>query len=112
MKVNLLSENDKTSLVEYVEDGNIQRVYIPSNTITDGECMKETLDAGLCYGIPWEYALELNVTPELLANNLRNAGIWTADDVKPNVIFTVLQQTYGVDVASVINIANQSKKER
>ena len=105
--VTVIKASDKSSLVEFIKDGNIQRVYIPSHMIDDGMVEDETLEIGIPYGIPWETLLTPSATPASLAKALRSAGIWTLEDVqrKPSEVSGALQTAYGIDRAMLLEVA-------
>jgi hypothetical protein len=99
VKVHEISHKGKTTLVEW-DDGRMHKVYIPSDTILDGEVSSDTLSAGIPFGA--DFSNLPCVTPEQLEEMLHRMGIWTAEDVrrKPNDVLLVLQAAYRITLAA------------
>ena len=102
------------ALVEYAARGEPRRVTIPANLVRDGKAEDETLEAGVPYGVPWERLETAKVTPASIARALRNAGIWTCDDLrtKQQVAVGALQAAYRVDVGRLNEFATEFAKEK
>ncbi len=83
-KVKVIATKDNSSLVEYMDEfGMLQRVTILTKNIDEGEIVKlSKLTHGLPYGIDWEEMKLPIVTSKDLSRELRNRGIWTADDAR------------------------------
>jgi hypothetical protein len=101
------------ALVEYADRGEPRRVTIPASLVRDGKAEGETLEAGVPYGVPWERLETAKVTPASIARALRNAGIWTCDDLRTKQMAAIgaLQAVYGVDVGKLNTFATEFAKE-
>lgn len=115
--VQLVRHSGQAALVEFADVGKAVRVTLPEDLLEgDGAgCTADPADlaAGVPYGLPWEKATTGRVTPEKIAGALRNAGIWTAEDLKrqPWAAVGALQAAYGVDLAALMAFAAKSGKE-
>ena len=95
MKIKVVAETGKSSIVEYY-DGSTQRVVVPSSVIHGDTLDDADLAAGVPYGVPWQAV----TTPEI-ANELRRVGIWTAQDLdaRPQLAITAIQRVIGQTLA-------------
>lgn len=111
--VTIIRVTGEGALVEYAERGEPRRVTIPASLVRDGKAEDETLEAGVPYGIPWERLETAKVTPASIARALRNAGIWTCDDLRTKQMAAVgaLQAACRVDVARLNEFATEFAKE-
>jgi hypothetical protein len=81
--------NDRTSaLVEYEKNGKLTRATIAGKHIVDGKVKESVLGKAVKFGIDWG---ELNypmISSEEISRQLRNHGIWTAQDArtKPGLV--------------------------
>jgi len=79
IKARVIETKGRSVLVE-VEGP--RRYYVPRAKVKDGQVEPSTLDKAIEYGIRWETFLEQpDVTPTTLAALLRQAGIWTREDL-------------------------------
>ena len=103
MKVKIVSHQAHSVLVEYFDNGMPKRCVLPAQVMTGEYVSQKELDRGVEFGAPWD-EIGLDATPEKLCANLRNAGVWTVDDLrrKPEVVIGVLQATYGVDYQTLL----------
>lgn len=94
MKVKVISKKKDTSLVEW-DDGVLNRGYIPSDKIEDGEVSSDTLSAAIPYGVQLDLP---SVTPEQVEEALHRAGLWTVEDMRQNPmeVKAVLEAVYKV----------------
>lgn len=108
--VKVVRANEDNALIEYLFGGLLQRVTIPVDEIHDGKAADDVVMAGLPYGVPWEM-MKLSASPIMLANALRNNGIWTYEDAirNPRGIVSALQAAYGVDLAALLEYARDNK---
>lgn len=103
MIVKVLSISNGTALIEWVDDGEIQRSLLPSADVgADGECLYP--ERGLPYGIEWQDYITVTVTPENIQRQLRNAGIWTVQDLlrKPREVQGAINAAYGTILRDLI----------
>jgi hypothetical protein len=82
----VVTKQDGSALVEWLDGKTVQRCYIPAKEISpEKKASKETLAAGIPYGVQWEDALSgLPSAKELaktIAAGLRQRGIWTLKDL-------------------------------
>lgn len=119
-QVKIIRRSGTAALVGWVEDGNLRRATVPLSQIElddskIGTVDKETLEMGIPYGVPWEEVIgEIKITPQIIANILRQHGIWTLEDAQnnPNAIVGALQAAYGLDMATLIRGARDMNKEK
>jgi hypothetical protein len=115
--VTVVRRSGQAALVEFADAGKPARVTLPEDLLEgDGAgCTADPaeLAAGVPFGLPWEKATTGRVTPEKIAVALRNAGIWTAEDLKrqPRAAVGALQAAYGLDLAALMAFAAESGKE-
>jgi hypothetical protein len=112
MKIKLVSKQGHAALIEWTDaTGGLHRSIVPVEAITEGRIGLAELDYAIHQdGIDLVAALgkdEITISAQKLQNELRRAGVWTKEDylAKPTIIFGVLQRLYGVDVATLQNIA-------
>lgn len=118
MQVRTIKQSGAASLTEYVKDGSLCRVYVPSASIVNAECDEETLERGIEYGLPWEELLEqaLGVTPEMarqMAHQLRRRGVWVTTDLRhePEQTIAALQAAFGASYQRILAAAETFDKE-
>jgi len=111
--VKVIRVTGEGALVEYAVKGEPRRVTVPKDLVQEGKAEDETLEAGVPYGVPWERLETAKVTPASIARALRNAGIWTCDDLRTKQMAAVgaLQAVYGVDVGKLNEFATEFAKE-
>jgi hypothetical protein len=112
VKIKLISKQGHAALIEWTDaTGGLHRSIVPTEAITEGRIDPAELDYAIHQdGIDLVAALgkdEITISAQKLQNELRRAGVWTKEDylAKPTIIFGVLQKLYGVDVATLQNIA-------
>lgn len=100
-------------LVEY-QVGALKRAVVPNAMIADGQVEAGDLALGIPYGLPWESMLTLSTSAEVLAEELRERGIWTIEDMRRDqpAVFGALQAAYGLDLAALIRAAENYVKGR
>lgn len=110
MKIKVISKRKDSVLVEFRKGDRLQRAYVPFTDIKDGEVSEYKLKLGIPYGVEWAKYITLQATPQDLEDNLRNAGIWTAQDAlqNPRIVIGVLQKTYQIDLGAIQRIAKEA----
>ena len=96
MIVKLISENNGTALIEWMEEGEPQRAIVPSREVSEGgECLHP--EWGLPYGLNFADYITVTVTPADIDRELKNAGVWTADDLlrKQKLVQGAISAAYG-----------------
>lgn len=76
---------EKSAIVEWIEDGRTRRSIVPANLLKDGEIDEKKLRRCPVYGEDWESAMLLFTTAEAVAEQLRRSGIWTKDDLMNHI---------------------------
>lgn len=104
----------KAALVEYGEGGEPLRVTIPLGEIADdGKVQADVLRSGVPYGLPWEEAPIGKVAGRHVARALRNAGIWTAEDLRTHQreAIAALAVAYRLDLGALNAFAAKAAEE-
>jgi hypothetical protein len=112
VNVRVVEVSGHTSLVEFIMNEKINRGFIPSEVIVDGQAPEDELGAMIQFGVPWERVLQFDVTTEDFANALRAHGIWSYDDArnKPNLVISALQSVYRLDLGAVLSAAKNFER--
>ena len=108
MIVKLLSENNGTALIEWLEDGELRRAIVPAREVSEGgECVHP--ERGLPYGLNFAEYITITITPADIDRELKNAGVWTADDLlhKPKLVQGAISAAYGAVLQDLIRNVRQ-----
>lgn len=82
LPVRLVAHKDGSALVEWIDEAGMYcRVYVPLDKLDRGTVASKDLAKGIPYGLPWEQWIEIQATPERIANELRRMGIWCWQDM-------------------------------
>ena len=82
LPVRLVAHEGESALVQWIDaDGMYCRVYVPLDKLEEGTVASKDLERGIPYGLPWEEWIEVQATPEKVANELRRQGVWCWQDV-------------------------------
>lgn len=82
LPVRLVAHKDGSALVEWIDaDGMYRRAYVPMDKLDKGTVASKVLAKGIPHGLPWEKWIEITVTPEQIANELRRQGVWGWEDI-------------------------------
>jgi hypothetical protein len=117
MNIKIIKKSAKTALVEYVVDGQYQRVLVPTSEIAGGKCDIETLQAGAKYGIDMEAAIESalqSIKPSDVANELKRHNIYRGYELVRNIdqVRKAIWQSAGAQIlTNLINLSNTDKEE-
>lgn len=99
VRVKVIHRKKGLSLVEYMGDLGLDRVYVPTESLyEDGEeTYSNAVYYGSPYGVPWaemvgEEGLVLN--PDILQTELRRYGVWTYSDFvqQPEAVRAAINQ--------------------
>lgn len=104
----------RAALVEYAEGDMPARVTIPAEEVAEGGMVAaEVLEKGVPHGLPWEDAPVGKVTAKDIARALRNAGIWTAEDLRTRQREAVaaLASAYRMDLGALNAFAARAAEE-
>lgn len=106
----VINVRGESALVEFRKAGKLKRVIIPAAEASN-QMDPDILEMGIPYGLPWESIVTLSVTSETLAERLREAGLWTVEDINanPRAVYGALQAAYGVDLAAILQAAANHK---
>lgn len=109
--VRLIISKGASSLVEFKDGELLKRVFVPSDTVKDGQCSEVILNRGIPYGHPWE-DLEFTIGGPALAEALHKADLWTIEDVlkNPKKLRSALQATITSQLSEILTIAYGEKK--
>lgn len=110
MIVKVISKHDNVTLVEWVENGELQRSLLPSEEVSnDGECSNP--QRGLSYGLPFADFISIDVTPMDIQRALYNSGIWTIEDVKNNLngVQGAINSAFGLVLQNFLRNIRQEK---
>jgi hypothetical protein len=119
MKIRLITRQGQAALIEWTDDDHyIRRGIIPAANANGGDIDPDELARAIPYddGPDLVKALgyDLIIPVDVLQNELRKAGIWTTadylDSTNSKIILGVLQRLYGVDVATLQNIAAKEQE--
>ena len=112
VRVRVISERDKSVLIQ---TDDFRRYYAPASKVRDGTIAQADLDKCPLYGIPWEDYLGLgDVTADALALMLRQARIYTLDDlqVRDRQLIRIGTNTIGRVVRDAAERAAEAKPPR
>ena len=112
VQVSRIAHNAESVLVEWVDRGKPIRGWLPKDAVINNEVEKAVLAAATPYGVPWEEMKLPAIDPEELALNLRNAGIWTKQDLdtKRQTALGALLKTAGIALAEIAEFAKDKEK--
>lgn len=83
MIVKPITTTDGMTMIEWIEDGQALRSWVPASDIIDNEC--EYPERGIPYGVDWSQWVDLTLDPVKLDRELKRRNIWTPDDLKRNL---------------------------
>lgn len=110
--IRIIKTKGQSALVEYTKSGKLERCTVPLDDIKDNTVSDYKLRMGIPYGVEWSKVVTLAATPEKLQQNLRQAGIWTAEDALNNaqIVLSAIQKTYQLDLGQLMMVAKQATK--
>jgi hypothetical protein len=106
----IIEQRGESALVQWSQDGDLRRAYVPLDEIKDDKCAESVLSAGLSHGVPWEDLIDASrLTPEIIAKELRRRGVWTSADIEASLqqAQRAINEATGVTPASLHNLARQ-----
>lgn len=113
VEVRIINKTGKSALVQYTNEGALYSVYIPVEKALAGKVSLSELQEGIPYGEEWEKLRVKTFTSLDLAKELRNAGIFTLQDLlnqKQSVILTIVKLV-GLTPQEIISQVKAQKKE-
>lgn len=101
--VQIVKQKGLSTLVKYLDGNLLKMVVLPTECIINNQASPDDLSMATPYGLPWEEIAQQKVTPQMIANKLREYNIWTLQDLEqnPNVVVGALQSVYGFDAAAL-----------
>lgn len=109
--VTVINAIGDSALVQYIDDGVLQRKFVPTTEVLQGVVSDQVLLQGIPYGYPWEeISTEFNV--QMFANELHKADVWTVDDALkyPHKVSAALRATLSENLKAVLELAMSEKK--
>jgi len=116
MRVRIVLRKNGTSLIEWVENDDTLRGWIPDvkvSAISGNAGDVENPRMAVPYtGTPWRELVSMAATSISLERELRRRGIWTISDLRanPNVALSAIQSVYGIDLAQLLYAAAEFEK--
>lgn len=114
MKVKFLGTKGRTALVEWYDNGETFRAFVPEEYVKmTGESGYEVDNPhqGMGYGVNWVEVgkviftgIDPTLISESLSKELKRVGIWTVEDAKakPQLVTTAIQTAIGLTSRSII----------
>lgn len=100
MIVKTIQSNGGLTLIEWIEEGQPHRAWVPTGDVTaDNVC--EYPERGIPYGVDWSQWVTLQLDPVQLDRALKQRGIWTPDDLKRDL--NVVQGAINYVVGDVLS---------
>jgi len=95
MIVKTIKTDGGLTLIEWIEEGQPYRAWVPAGDVVNGECVYP--ERGIPYGVDWSQWVTLQLDPVQLDRALKQRGIWTPDDLKrdPNVVQGAINYVVG-----------------
>lgn len=84
MRATRIRNKGEAVLIEYVQDGALQRAIVPRDSMVADNVDDDALERAISYGVAWEDLPAIVVTPDVLAYELRRRGIWTIEELQLN----------------------------
>lgn len=109
--VKLINTKGQSSLVEYMEDEVRHRVYVPADSVVNGQVSDVIISRGIPYGYPWE-EMSFTVGGTHLTEQLHAQELWTIDDVlkNPKKLRSALNAVTTAQLSEILTIAHREKK--
>jgi hypothetical protein len=109
--VTVLSSKGASTLVEYLDNGILQRKYVPTEKVSNQFVDDQVLAQGIPYGFPWD-EIVINFDMQHFATEMHNADLWTVEDVlkSPKKVTGVLRKIFEDSFRTVLETAVREKK--
>lgn len=110
-RVTVIQRTGESALVQYQLDGAEKRVFIPASELGNGYVLDNVLAQAVEYGYPWQEC-NLVLDAQRFETEMRNAGLWTAEDVlkNPQGLFTALNVTFAPVISEILTLAKQEHR--
>ncbi len=110
IEVRVVAQEGESALVEWAEEGDLRRAYVPVGKIEGGRCSMDDLNAGIPYGVPWEDLIDVSgLTREAVGREMRRKGFWTSADINENMrtVQRAINAATGLTAASLYTLARE-----
>lgn len=82
MNVKIIRESNGSALIEWIEESQVQRAWMPVALVHDGECAHP--EYGIPYGDDFAEVQPVTIGPDDIQAALRKHGIWTYAELSAN----------------------------
>lgn len=105
MNVKIIRESNGSALIEWVEESQVQRAWMPIALVHDGECLHP--EYGIPYGDDFAEVQIVCIGPEDIQKALRKHGIWTYAELSahPTEAHAALQELVGAVLQPLLRAA-------
>jgi len=107
--VKVVGIKGESALVEWIDEGKYKRAFVPKGKIKDSAVDPAVLAKGIVYGLSWEDFVEIETSPEKIANELRRHGIWRLEDMNMQVL---QKASIAINLGDFLNKAQKETKGR
>lgn len=80
--VEIIRREGKSALVAWMDGDLYRRAYVPASKLKGNDIDAAALEKCPAYGLDWAAKFASLPGADILANELRRQGIWTADEFK------------------------------
>lgn len=115
--VTVISHKNDLTLVEWsAQSGRLHRNWLKTKDIDispDGTATTVDPGHGVPYGFDFARLVKLDTTPQALDTGLKQAGIWTAEDLRarPAAALGAIQAAYGLTLGSLLEAVAAHEKD-
>ena len=115
--VQVISHKNDLTLVEWsAQSGRLHRNWLKTSDIDispDGTATTADPGHGVPYGFDFARIIKLDTTPQALDTGLKQAGIWTAEDLRarPAAALGAIQAAYGLTLGSLLEAVAAHEKD-
>lgn len=116
-EVEIIAQDGQTALIQWYDDGDHHRAYIPADEIKDGKAASNVLRAGIPYGAPWEELIGdmlavVELSARAFAAALHGRNIWTAGDIErdPRAARRAIEVALGIHVGDLLREARKLER--
>ena len=105
MNVKIIRESNGSALIEWIEESQVQRAWMPIALVMDGECLHP--EYGIPYGDDFAEVQPVTIGPEDIQRALRKHGIWTYAELSahPTEAHAALQELVGAVLRPLLRAA-------
>lgn len=120
VKVRKIRQEEEAILVEWLDKDGYHRASVPGDAfkaktpgLVEGTVNDDVLEVGIPHGLPWEDLVEIDVTPAMVANELRRVGIWTESELlmNPEKVRGAIGKIIGANYSQLLQNVKRYKEE-